>query len=123
MKEDWQEDFEWLQLRHEIKKVFGKGDLPDLNAILFLTGLQEYGIVKEAYSKEEKQDLMHIAICSLFEEDGYFKFEGRDAEGWPHFKQTKKINAGDLAAQEQVIKQKLIKYYKNFLNDHAENEN
>ncbi|MEZ4981262.1 MAG: hypothetical protein R2769_06670 [Saprospiraceae bacterium] len=75
----WELDFEWLQVRHKIKDLFNKDALPDLNAILFVIGIQEYGHLKDTYTKEEKQDLMHIAICRLLSEDGYYSFEGIDA--------------------------------------------
>ena len=35
MKE-WELDYEWLRVRHLVKKTFDRTDLPDLNAILFL---------------------------------------------------------------------------------------
>ena len=30
---------------------------------------------------------MHVAVCSLFAQSGYYELEGVDADGWPHFKQ------------------------------------
>ena len=76
--EDWQLDFEWLKVRHQIKDLFKRETLPDLNAILLLIGIQEAGQVKTTYTKEEKQDLMHVAVCTLLSQDGYFEFEGLD---------------------------------------------
>ena len=63
--EDWQLDFEWLRVQHFVKNALGRKDLPDLNSILFLIGIQELGRVQTRFSKEEKQDLMHIAVCRL----------------------------------------------------------
>src|SRR5688572_6596501 len=83
--EDWQVDFEWLRVRHWVKDRFKKGDLPDLNAVLFLIGMQEVGRTQQKYTKEEKQDLMHVAICHLLSEEGYFEFLGMDEDGWPHW--------------------------------------
>ena len=75
--EQWERDFEWLKVRHIVKTSMKKDGLPDLEAILFLIGIQELGrIPKENFSKEEKKDLMHIAICTLLENDGFFEFEG-----------------------------------------------
>lgn len=42
MKE-WELDYEWLRVKHLVKKTFDRADLPDLNAILFLIGIQELG--------------------------------------------------------------------------------
>lgn len=110
--EDWEMDFEWLQVRHKVKEAMNRKNLPDLNAILFLIGIQELGYMKENFSKEEKQDLMHIAICSLLSSDGYYEFVGRDADGWPHFKASKQIEATGVAAQSKLLKEKIIEYFK-----------
>ena len=110
--ENWQLDFEWLQARHKVKDTMGLERLPDLNGILFLIGIQEYGLHKKDFTKEEKQDLMHIAVCQLLSEEGYFEFEGRDADGWPHYKSLRPLNIEGVAAQEQLLKEKVINYFK-----------
>ena len=109
--EDWQFDFEWLRVQHYIKDRIGKQDLPDLNSVLFLIGIQELGKVADSFTKEEKQDLMHIAICVLLSEDGYFEFVGQDEDGWPHFKQVKPLDVLGPKAQEALIKEKVIAYF------------
>lgn len=86
-------------------------DLPDLNTILFLIGIQELGRVMESFSKEEKQDLMHVAVCVLMSEDGYFEFVGLDEDGWPHFNQVKPLDVSGTKAQESLLKQKVIEYF------------
>ncbi len=110
-QEEWQIDFEWLRVRHLVKDAMSKETLPDLNAILFLIGIQECGVLKEEYTKEEKQDLMHIAICTLLEPDGYYEFKGRDEEGWPHFEQKMNVDIKGVAAQGQLLKEKIIFYF------------
>ncbi len=109
--EDWQFDFEWLQIRHYVKDKFGKKTLPDLNAILFLIGINELGKFKEKFSKEEKQDLMHIAICKLLSFDGIYVFEGRDADGWPHYALKNKLDVKGVKEQEYILKKNIIKYF------------
>ena len=89
----------------------GRTDLPDLNSILFLIGIQELGQVRSKFSKEEKQDLMHIAVCVLLSEDGYFEFKGQDADGWPHFDQVKPLDVLGPKAQEAVLKEKIVYYF------------
>lgn len=108
----WQEDFEWLRIRHLIKDRFGKGDLPDLNAILFLIGIQELGRWPETFTKEEKQDLMHIAVCRLLSYEGYYEFVGRDADGWPHWRVLKPFGTTGLAPQEKLLKAAIIRYFR-----------
>ena len=109
--ETWKTDFEWLRIRHIVKKAFGKKELPDLNAILFLIGIQELGHIKEAFTKEEKQDLMHIAVCRLLSEDGYYAFVGRDADGWPHYESRRPVPAEGVKAQEALLKAQVIRYF------------
>jgi len=110
--EAWEFDFEWLQVRHLIKKTFERNTLPDLNAILFLIGVQELGRWKKSFTKEEKQDLMHVAVCRLLSYDGYYEFAGRDADGWPHWKAVLPVRTGGVEEQEHLLKIKVIQYFK-----------
>ncbi|MBX2875040.1 MAG: hypothetical protein KTR30_23150 [Saprospiraceae bacterium] len=110
--EEWELEFEWLRIRHFIQKRFGKGQLPDLNAILFIIGIQELGRWQATFTKEEKQDLMHIAICRLLSYQGYYAFKGRDADGWPHWEVLKPVKAQGLENQESLLKENVIRYFK-----------
>lgn len=109
--EEWELDFEWLKVRHQVKDLLGSNQLPDLRAILFLIGIQELGEVKDEFTKEEKQDLMHIATCKLLSQDGYYTFEGLDADGWPHWKKSRKIRVPGVKEQEKLLKAKAIQYF------------
>ncbi len=110
--EDWELEFEWLRVKHIVKDAVGKNDLPDLKSILFLIGIQEFGELREEFSKEEKQDLMHVAVCSLMEEEGYFEFKGRDEDGWPHWEQIKSFKIKGVDQQERLLKERIISYFK-----------
>src|SRR5579862_8512088 len=46
----------WWKLEEKFMNKFGKK--PDVEAILFLIGIQEIGKFKKKFSKEQKQDLM-----------------------------------------------------------------
>lgn len=109
--EDWEFEFKWLRVRHLVKKVFNRTALPDLNAILFLIGIQELGRWKKAFTKEEKQDLMHIAVCRLLSYDGHYEFVGRDADGWPHWERVKSVKVEGVKEQELLLKNKVIQYF------------
>ena len=109
--EDWQLDFEWLRVQHMIKKRFKRSQLPDLNSVLFLIGIQELGRLPGSFSKEEKQDLMHIATCTLLCYDDYYEFKGRDADGWPHFDVLKPIDITGVKEQEKLLKKNVIRYF------------
>ncbi len=107
-----QNDFEWLQVRHKIKDIMNLSKLPDLNAVLLFIGVQELGRWKSTkFRKEEKQDLMHIAVCTLLSEDGFFQFEGLDVDGWPHFTKLKEFDILGQESQEHYLKSKIIHYF------------
>ncbi len=110
--EDWQLDFEWLRIRHLVKEQMGRDALPDLNALLFLIGIQELGRWKPSFTKEEKQDLMHIAICRLLSAEGHYQFVGRDADGWPHWNEIKPVAIKGVKNQSRLLKEKIIDYFK-----------
>ncbi|MEY4937207.1 MAG: hypothetical protein RIS64_3566 [Bacteroidota bacterium] len=111
--EDWEFEFEWLKVRHTVKEAFQQDGLPDLNLVLLLIGIQELGRWQKRFSKEEKQDLMHIAVCTLLSDDGYYEFVGRDTEGWPHFNAIRVLEIKGEKAQEHFLKTKIIVYFKN----------
>jgi hypothetical protein len=83
----------------------------DLNALLFLIGVQELGKGRRNFSKEEKQDLMHIAVCKLLSLSGYYRFEGYDEDGWPHWALVRKLPHADLLGQEEWLKMQIMRYF------------
>ncbi len=99
----------WWHLEAKLTERFGKK--PDMEAILFLIGMQETGFIKSKITKEQKQDLMHVAVCSLLSQSGYYLAEGKDEEGWPHFKQLKEIPALQLIEQENFLKDHILLYF------------
>ena len=111
--EDWQLDFEWLQVQHKVKEAMQRETLPDLNTVLFLIGIQELGRWKKSFTKEEKQDLMHIGVCRLLEGEGFFEFVGRDEDGWPHYRQVAEMQKQSTMEQEKVLKMAAVRYFQN----------
>lgn len=101
----------WLKLRIRLKERFGIK--PDLDGVLFLIGIQELGAGKQDYTKEEKQDLMHIAVCTVLSPSGYYALEGNDADGWPHFIQLKPLPAYTGIEQENFLKDHILLYFQN----------
>jgi len=113
--EVWKQDFEWLRVKHLVKKAMKKETLPDLQTVLFLIGVQELGrIPKEKFTKEEKRDLMHVAVCTLLEPYGYYQFEGRDQDGWPHWKEIKSFDLKGVDDQEAYLVQRVIEYFQKY---------
>ncbi len=106
-KDDLQQ--RWWDLEARLVERFGKK--PDLETILFLIGIQEFGQIKEKFTKEQKQDLMHVAVCSLLSASGYYELEGTDIDGWPHFKQLKSMPEMDALQQENFLKDHILLYF------------
>lgn len=101
----------WWNLEAKIIERFGKK--PDMETILFLIGIQELGDIRSKFTKEQKQDLMHIATCSLFAQSGYYELEKVDEDGWPHYKQVKSLPVMNLMEQENFMKDHILLYFKN----------
>jgi hypothetical protein len=99
----------WWKLEEKLMQKFGKK--PDMEAILFLIGIQEFGDIKKKFSKEQKQDLMHVAVCSLLSQSGYYKLEGLDDDGWPHFLQLKELPVYNTFQQEDFLKDHILLYF------------
>ena len=101
----------WWKLEERLMDKFGKK--PDMEAILFLIGIQELGNLQKKFSKEQKQDLMHIAVCTLLAQSGYYLPEGLDEDGWPHFAQLKELPTFNMIEQEFFLKDHILLYFDN----------
>ena len=106
---DFDIELRFNALKTHLELTFGGG--MDVQAILFLIGVNEFGQGHKNYTKAEKTDLLHIAICTLLEPYGYYQFEGRDQENWPHFKVLKAIPAISDREQQHLIKEAMIDYF------------
>lgn len=99
----------WWNLEASLVERFGKK--PDMETILFLIGIQEFGDIKAKFTKEQKQDLMHVAVCSLLSQSGYYEMEAVDEDGWPHFRQLKELPAFNMFEQENFLKDHILLYF------------
>ncbi len=101
----------WKQLIKQLSKRFGDGEELNLQGVLFLIGVQELGKGRQNFSKDQKVDLMHIAICRLLSRYGYYEYEGKDKDGWPHWKINEKLPYLKPGQQMQIVKQSIIEYF------------
>ena len=99
----------WWTLEAKLVERFGKK--PDVETVLFLIGMQEFGDIRPHFTKEQKQDLMHIAVCSLLSQSGYYEIDGYDDDGWPHFRQLKSLPVMALPEQENFLKDHILLYF------------
>ena len=101
----------WKALEQQLTEQFGKK--PDLNSILLLIGIRELGTLKEEFSKQEKVDLMHIAVCKLLSQQDYYELEGLDQDGWPHWKLVKPLPFINVFEQEIYLRELVLDYFDN----------
>lgn len=102
-------EVKWAALLKQLDEQFGKS--PDLNLVLILIGIRELGRVKTKWTKEDKVNLMHIAVCRLMSDEGYYELEGHDKDGWPHWKALKKLPFINLPEQEFYLKERAVAYF------------
>lgn len=103
-------DEEWAILIEKLEEKIGIKPA-DLNGVLFLIGVQELGQGARSFTKEQKQDLMHIAVCKVLSRSGFYRLEGKDAEGWPHWEPEKALPYLSLKDQERALKSHVIDYF------------
>ena len=104
---------QWEQIESDISARFGEGETLNLDAIVYLIGVQELGQVHRNFKKDDKVNLMHIALCRLLEPFGYYEFDYFDDEGWPHYKTLKTLPALKPGEQSRLIKEAIIYYFNN----------
>lgn len=113
-KKDLDIERQWGKLLHLLNEELGKRP-KDLNGVLFLIGVQELGQGPKLFTKEEKQDLMHIAMCKVLSLSGFYKLVGTDEDGWPHWEKVKEIPHFDLLEQEKLLKTHVLEYFESEL--------
>ena len=107
---DLEFDRKWQKLLQQLHDTLGKKPA-DLKGVLFLIGVQELGKGVREFTKEEKQDLIHIAICKVLSYAGFYELEGLDEDGWPHWKLKKKLPHFDILEQEKLLKIHVLEYF------------
>lgn len=111
MARDEQLKQRWGELVTFLSNRFADGDTLDLDAIIYLVGVQELGQMQRKFKKDEKLNLMHIAICRLLEPFGYYEFEFFDEEGWPHYKILEELPPLKAGEQSVLMKDAIVQYF------------
>lgn len=96
-----------------VAKLEGMFDMEiNIESILFLIGLREIGSNgKREFSKEEKVDLMHIAMCRLLSSIGYYELKHIDQDGWPHWELIKPIPYTEVTTQTKLLRTLILDYF------------
>lgn len=106
LKEEYEQILEILAVK------FGEGEQLNLDAIIYLIGVQELGKGAVEFKKDDKVNLMHIAICRLLEPFGYYEFDFFDGDGWPHYKVLEELPPLKSGEQTVLIKEAIVLYFK-----------
>jgi len=111
MSRDEQLKERWEFLVEKLSAQFSDGDPLELDGIVYLVGVQELGNFHRKFKKDEKVNLMHIAICRLLEPYGYYDFDFFDDDGWPHYKIKEQLPPLKAGEQSVLMKEALVNYF------------
>lgn len=100
----------WQKIERFFEDNFETEKNPSIETLLFLIGIQELGSGTQKFTKDDKVNLIHIAVCRLLEPFGYYKFS-HYVEGWPHYETLEALP--ELKPNEQAIlmKKAIIQYF------------
>ena len=111
MSRDEQLKERWEEVVEKLSDQFADGDRLDLDAIIYLIGVQELGQLERSFKKDQKLDLMHIAICKLLVPYGYYELDFVDDEGWPHYKMLEQLPHLKAGEQSVLMKEAIVGYF------------
>jgi hypothetical protein len=106
---DYEFETRWKATIARLEAQFGEEI--DLEAILFLIGVQELGAGLRRYKKDEKLDLMHIGICTVLSPYGYYTFSHYDEDGWPHYNLEQKLPFLSDSEQKLLMRKAVVEYF------------
>ena len=101
----------WDHLVNKLTIDFSEGDELNVDGILYLIGVQELGQGHRDVKKDEKVNLMHIAICKLLEPYGYYEFDFFDEDSWPHYKIITELPNLKPGEQTVLMKDAIVSYF------------
>jgi hypothetical protein len=101
----------WDLLVTKLTNQFADGEELNMDGIIYLIGVQELGKGSIAFKKDEKVNLMHIAICKLLEPYGYYEFDSYDDDSWPHYNIITELPSLKPGEQTVLMKEAIINYF------------
>jgi len=101
----------WKEVERFFQENFDTEKHPTIDTLLFLIGIQELGSGKQKYSKDDKLNLIHIAVCRLLEPFGYYRFSHYDDDGYPHFETLDALPELKPNEQQILMKKAIIQYF------------
>jgi len=111
MSRDKKLKLQWEEVKEKLSEKFGGGEIMDVDSIIYLIGVQELGKGYGKFDKDEKINIMHIAICKLLEPFGYYEFDFFDEDGWPHYKIIDELPHLKSGEQSILMKEAIVMYF------------
>tara|TARA_B100000401_G_scaffold434075_1_gene373630 strand:- start:228 stop:551 length:324 start_codon:yes stop_codon:yes gene_type:complete len=101
-------EIEWGKLIVRLEKQFDSE--MTLKGILYLIGVQELNFGEYNFDRNEKLNVLHVAVCKILVPFGYYRFSSIDSDGWPHYEELKVLKNLSESEQEALIKRAILKY-------------
>ena len=101
-------EIEWGKLIVRLEKRFDSE--MTLKGILYLIGVQELNFGEYNFDRNEKLNVLHVAVCKILVPFGYYRFSSIDSDGWPHYEELKVLKNLSESEQEALIKRAILKY-------------
>ncbi len=101
----------WELVETFFQENFTDGETPTIETMLFLIGVQELGKGKATYKKDDKLNLIHIAVCKLLQPFGYYAFSGFDEDNWPKYEILESLPNLQSNEQTLLMKKAIIHYF------------
>ena len=109
--QQWEIDFNWLKVQHFVKDKLGASTMPKLESVLFVIGIQETGVFKKEYSKEEKLGITTAGKMAVLSHNDYFRRSGTDDDGWPLWEAVKPYEPENELARLNELKILIARYF------------
>ncbi|PIE50098.1 MAG: hypothetical protein CSA38_05095 [Flavobacteriales bacterium] len=101
----------WAEVEQFFATHFGVEKNAPVETMLFLIGVQELGSGMQKYTKDDKVNLVHIAVCRLLEPFGYYRFSHYDDDGYPHFETIEELPELKPNEQQILMKKAIVQYF------------
>ena len=101
----------WTFLVEKLTNDFSEGDELNVDGIIYLIGVQELGQGHRAFKKDEKMNLIHIAICKLVEPYVNYEIDYFDEAAWPHYKTLTELPNLKPGEQTVLMKEAIVAYF------------
>ena len=101
----------WELLIDQLSQQFSDAEALEIEGVLYLIGLQEFGKIEQKFKKDDNVNLIHVGICSVLDPYGFYCFDFIDDDGWPHFELVESLPVLKPGEQSLLIKTAIVDYF------------